>query len=100
MKKTFISVSFYTADEKLCEYEKNFGEKSKNRDKSIQPGTPGQHTKIRDCPGKTGVDWIIAICIRIVMTLKKMQVDQVEATVIQMQMSVMRKKKFLPIMPR
>ena len=54
MKKTFISVSFYTADEKLCEYEKNFGEKSKNRDKSIQPGTPGQHTKIRDCPGKSG----------------------------------------------
>ena len=50
MKKTFICVSFYTADEKLCEYEKIFGEKSKNRDKLIQSGTPGQHTKNRDCP--------------------------------------------------
>ena len=27
-KKTFIRVSFYTADEKLCEYEKLFVEKS------------------------------------------------------------------------
>ena len=54
MKKTFISVSFYTADEKLCEYEKNFGEKSKNRDKSIQPGTPGQHTKTGTVPEKPG----------------------------------------------
>ena len=28
-----IWVSFYTADEKLCEYENFYGEKSKNRDK-------------------------------------------------------------------
>ena len=45
-EKTFIFVSFYTADEKLSEYEKNFGEKSKNRDKLIGSGTvtakPGQ----------------------------------------------------------
>ena len=44
-EKTFIFVSFYTTDEKLCEYEKFFGEKSKNWDKLIQTGT---------VPGKTG----------------------------------------------
>ena len=53
-EKTFICVIFCTADEKSCEYEKNVGEKSKNRDKSIQSGIPGQHTKTRHCPGKTG----------------------------------------------
>ena len=47
-EKSFICVSFYTADEKLCEYENFFGEKPKNRDKLIQSGTPGQHTKNRD----------------------------------------------------
>ena len=31
-----------------------FGEKSKNQDKLIQSGTPGQQTKNRDCPGKIG----------------------------------------------
>ena len=35
-KKTFICVSFYTADEKLFQYEKFFGEKSKHRDNLIQ----------------------------------------------------------------
>ena len=53
-EKTFACVCFYTADEKLCEYEKFFGEKSKTRGKLIQSGTPGQHNKNRDCPGKTG----------------------------------------------
>ena len=53
-EKTFICVRFYTADGKLCEYEKFFGEKSKNRDKLIQSGTPEQHTKNRHYPGKTG----------------------------------------------
>ena len=52
-EKTFICVSFYTADEKLCEYEKSFGEKSQNSDKLNQSGTPGQHTENRDSPGKT-----------------------------------------------
>ena len=52
-KKTFIYINFYTADKKLCKYEKFLGEKSKNRAKLIQSGTPGQHTKNRDCPGKT-----------------------------------------------
>ena len=52
-EKTFICVSFYRADEKLCEYESFFAKKSKNRDKLIQSGTPGQHTKNRDCSGKT-----------------------------------------------
>ena len=47
-EKSFICVSFYTADEKLCEYEKLFGEKPKNWDKLIQSGTPGQHAKNRD----------------------------------------------------
>ena len=51
-EKTFICVSFYTADEKLCEYETSFGGKFKNQDKLIQSGTPGQHTKKRDCLGK------------------------------------------------
>ena len=51
-EKTFICVSFYTADEKLCEYETFFGGKCKNRDKLIQSGTPGQHTKNRECLGK------------------------------------------------
>ena len=54
-EKTFICVSFYTADGKLCEYEKFFGEKSKSRDKLIRSGTSGQHAKNRDCPGKTGI---------------------------------------------
>ena len=49
MKKTF-----YTADEKSCEYEKYFVKKSKNRDKLIQSETPEQHIKNQDCPGKTG----------------------------------------------
>ena len=53
MKKTFICVNFYTADEKLCEYENFFGVKSKNQDKLIQSGTLGQHFKNRDCPRKT-----------------------------------------------
>ena len=53
-EKTFIFVIFYTADEKLCECENCFGEKSKNRDKMIQSGTPGQHTKNREYAGKTG----------------------------------------------
>ena len=52
-KKIFICVNFYIANEKLCEYEKVFGKKSKNRDKYIQSGTLGQHTKNRDCPGET-----------------------------------------------
>ena len=34
--------------------EKTFGKKSKNWDKLIQSGTPGQHTKNRDCLRKTG----------------------------------------------
>ena len=51
-EKTFICVSFYTADEKLCEYETSFGGKFKNQDKLIQSGTPGQHTKKQDCLGK------------------------------------------------
>ena len=37
-------IRFYTADEKLCEYEKFIREKTKNRDKLIQSGTLGQHT--------------------------------------------------------
>ena len=53
MKKTFICVNFYTAYEKLCEYENFFGEKSKNQDKLIQSGTLGQHFKNWDCPRKT-----------------------------------------------
>ena len=52
-EKTFICISFNTADKKSCEYEKFFGEKSKNRDKLIQSGTPGQRTKNLDFPGKT-----------------------------------------------
>ena len=48
-KKIFICVNFYIAKEKLCEYKKVFGKKSKNRDKYIQSGTLGQHTKIQDC---------------------------------------------------
>ena len=47
--------SFYTADEKLCEYEKILVKNLKTRqDKLIQSQTPGQHTKNQDCPGKTG----------------------------------------------
>ena len=53
-EKTFICISFYTADKKLCEYEKFFGEKSKNRDKVIQSGTSDHHTKNWECPSKTG----------------------------------------------
>ena len=55
MKKTFIYVSFYTVDEKLRDYEKFFGEKSKNRDKLNKSGRPGQHTKNQNCNGKTGI---------------------------------------------
>ena len=51
-EKSFICVSFYTADEKLCEYEKFFGEKPKNRDKLIQSGTP--EPKIGTAPKKPG----------------------------------------------
>ena len=47
-----INVRFYTADEKLCRYEHFFGKKYKNRDKLIQSGMSGQHTKNRDCPSK------------------------------------------------
>ena len=53
MKKTFICVNFYTAYEKLCEYENFLGEKSKNQDELIQSGTLGQHFKNWDCPRKT-----------------------------------------------
>ena len=60
-EKTFICISFYTADEKLCEYEKSFGEKSENPDKLIQSGTPVQHTKNRDSPGKTGTVGMFAL---------------------------------------
>ena len=52
-EKIFICVSFYTADEKLCEYENFFGESSKTRDKLLQSRTLGQHIKNQDCPGKT-----------------------------------------------
>ena len=45
-------LSFYTADEKLCKYENSLGEKSKNRDKLIQSGTPRLHTKNRGCLDK------------------------------------------------
>ena len=38
-EKTFNYISFYTADEKLCDYEKIFGEKFKQ---------PGQIDSIRD----------------------------------------------------
>ena len=48
-EKTSICVRFYIADKKLCEYEKLFGGKSKNRDKLIQSRTAGQHTKNCDC---------------------------------------------------
>ena len=54
MKKHFIYVSIYNTDEKLCKYEIFFGEKYKNRDKLIQSGTSGQHTKNQDCPGNIG----------------------------------------------
>ena len=47
-----INVWFYTVDEKLCKYENVFNEKYKDQEKSIQSGTPVQHTKNRDCPGK------------------------------------------------
>ena len=47
-----INVWFYTAYERLCGYEHLFGKKYKNRNKLIQSGTLGQHTKNRDCPGK------------------------------------------------
>ena len=53
-EKTFICVSFYSADEKLREYDVIFGEKSKTWDKLIQSRTPGHHTKNWDCPAKTG----------------------------------------------
>ena len=53
-EKTFISLSFYTADEKLKEHEKCFCVWSKNRDEFILSETPGQPTKNRDCSGKTG----------------------------------------------
>ena len=58
-----IRVSFYTADEKLCKYEKVFGEKSKSQDKSVQSRTPGQHTENRDCPGKTGTVGMFALVL-------------------------------------
>ena len=47
---------FYTADEKLCEYEKFFGEKSKSQDKLIQFEIPEQH-KNQDCPS-TKPEWL------------------------------------------
>ena len=53
-EKVSLCVRFYTVDEKLRECKNFFVEKSKNRDRLIQSGTPGEHTKNRDCPGKTG----------------------------------------------
>ena len=47
-----MNVWFYTAYERLCRYEHLFGKKYKNRNKLIQSGTLGQHTKNQDCPGK------------------------------------------------
>ena len=66
-EKTFICISFYIADEKLRGYENFFGEKSKNRDNLIQPGTPRQHTKNRDCPGKT---WTVGIFVALIWVYK------------------------------
>ena len=37
------ALSFYTADENLCEYEKDVREKSKNQEKLLQFGTPAVH---------------------------------------------------------
>ena len=53
-EKVSLCVRFYTVDEKLCECKNFFVEKSKNWDRLIQSGTPGEHTKNRDCLGKTG----------------------------------------------
>ena len=47
-EKASLCVRFYTVDEKLCECKKFFVEKSKNWDRLIQYGTPGEHTKNRD----------------------------------------------------
>ena len=53
-EKTFIFEFFYTADEKLCECEKCFGEKSKNRDKLIQSGNRDSIPKTGTVPAKPG----------------------------------------------
>ena len=53
-EKTFICVSFYTADEKLCKYEQFFGEKSKNQDKLIQSGHRDSIPKTRTVSAKPG----------------------------------------------
>ena len=63
-EKTFVCVSFHNADEKFCEYENFFVKKSKNWDKLIQSGIPGQHTKNRDCPGKTGTIGMFEVLTR------------------------------------
>ena len=43
---------------------------------------------------------LLAICIRIAMSLKKMQVKQKEATMMQIKIRVVKRKTFLPTMPR
>ena len=49
---------FNTAAEKLYKYAKNFGENYKNQYILIHFGTPGQHTKSWNCPGKIeAVGW-------------------------------------------
>ena len=52
-EKTFICI-FTLLIKNYVNMKKFFAEKSKNRDKLIQSGTPGQHAKNQDCPGKTG----------------------------------------------
>ena len=47
-EKNIYLCKFFTADEKLCEYENFFVRNLKKRDKLIQSVTPGQHTKNRD----------------------------------------------------
>ena len=53
-EKTFICVSFYTNDEKLCEYD-FFGEKLKNQDKLIQLGHQDSIPKTGTVPAKPGL---------------------------------------------
>ena len=50
-----VRITFYTVGEKSNEYKTLFGEKSENRDKLIQYGTPGQPTKYRD-------SWNVYLC--------------------------------------
>ena len=63
-EKHLFVLSFYNADEKFCEYQNFFVKKSKNRDKLIQSGIPGQHTKNRDGPGKTGTIGMFEVLTR------------------------------------